>query len=157
MPIDIRSAHTDDKLEILKCLDAFNDYANEVDGHPEAIPSHFSEENSGELFEKIINSNTSKLFIATDEEKVVGFLEIHAVPRLRKANYYAEIESLFVKEAYRGAGVAAKLMETAIEWAKQQKFDCIRLYTGHKLERAHAFYEKMGFTHAGRTYKFSLI
>jgi GNAT superfamily N-acetyltransferase len=156
MSLKIRIATLNDKQRVLKCLDEFNDYAHITDGHEDRVPSTFSRENSGNLFEEIVSSNVSKLFIATDDEAVFGFLEIHVVPRLRKANYYAEIESMFVSEAHRGTGVAARLMEAAIEWAKESNFDCIRLYTGHKLKRAHAFYEKMGFVHAGKTYKHSL-
>jgi GNAT superfamily N-acetyltransferase len=62
---------------------------------------------------------------------------------------------MFVMEEYRGKGVAQQLMEQAILWAKEKKLNCLRLYSGHELKRAHAFYEKMGFVHAGKTYKFS--
>lgn len=155
MPAEIRTANVRDKQKVLKCLDEFNDYALITDGHDDEVPSSFSRENSVDMFEKIVDSENSKLFIATEGENVVGFLEIHAVPRLRKANYYVEIESMFVSEAQRGTGIAAELMKAAINWARERKFDCIRLYTGHKLERAHAFYEKIGFIHAGRTYKYS--
>ena len=42
------------------------------------------------------------VFVAAVDKNIVGFLEIHAVPRLRRANYYAEIESMFVGAGYRG-------------------------------------------------------
>lgn len=156
MSVTIRAATLTDKQDVLALLDEFNDFAHAVDGHDTASPSTFSRQHSGELFESIVHSDQSKIFVAILDQKFVGFLEIHQVPRLRKANYYAEIESMYVREANRGSGVASDLMQFAIEWAREQKLDCIRLYTGHKLERAHSFYEKMGFIHAGRTYKYSL-
>ncbi len=157
MPQIIRPATLADKQKVLEILDEFNDFALITDGNVNSVPSSFAIKNSGDMFEEIINSDNSKIFIALVDEELVGFLEIHAVPRLRKAKRYAEIESMFVKEASRGTGIASDLMQAAIEWAKKQEFDCIRIYTGHKLKRAHAFYEKMGFAHAGRSYKHSLI
>ena len=62
----------------------------------------------------MVSSAKSELFIALDESVVVGCLEIHKVPRLRKAKYYGEIESLFVQESLRGSGVAKDFMKIAI-------------------------------------------
>ena len=45
------------------------------------------------------------------------------------------------------------LMEHAFKWVQDMGFDCIRLYSGFELKRAHAFYKKMGFDEAGITFK----
>ncbi|OGK66634.1 hypothetical protein A2313_04995 [Candidatus Roizmanbacteria bacterium RIFOXYB2_FULL_41_10] len=150
--MEIRAAKLEDREEVLKTVDEFNDFANSQ-GNNRNKPSSFSQKYSIGLYNEIVSSNRSKLFIAFNQDQVVGYLEIHQVPRLRKAKYYGEIEGMFVKKAYQGTGIATQLMEAARSWAKTEGLDCIRLYSGHGLDRAHAFYEKMGFIHAGKTYR----
>ena len=150
--MEVRAAKLEDRNKVLKTVDEFNDFANSHENNHNK-PSTFSQEYSIDLYNEIVSSNRSKLFIALNQDQIVGYLEIHQVPRLRKAKYYGEIEGMFVKEAYRGTGIATQLMKAARDWAKIQNLDCIRLYSGHNLARAHAFYEKMGFTHAGKTYR----
>ena len=152
----IRTANLQDKEKVLKIVDEFNDYANSVSTKPVEGSSHFSIDNSGELFEKIVHSSQSVIFIALNDKEIIGYLEVHKVIRLRKANYYGEIESMFVKESYRGQGVAVELMKAAIDWGYKEKMDCMRLYSGYGLDRAHAFYEKMGFKNVGKTYRYIL-
>jgi len=151
--MEIRKAELKDKEKVLKILDEFSDFANSLETDWDGQLTSFSREHSGEMFESIIRAGLSVIFIALENDEAIGFLELHKVPRLRKANYYGEIEGMFVRETYRGQGVAKDLMQQALNWAKQENLNCIRLYSGHELKRAHAFYEKMGFIHAGRTYK----
>lgn len=153
----IRFANIADKENVLAIADEFNDYSNSLDEDWDGVLSTFAKDNAGKLFEELVTSPKSKIVIAEDKKKLIGILEIHKVPRLRKANYYAEIELMFVTKAYHGKGVAQLLMRQAIKWAETERLTYIRLYTGHVLKRAHAFYEKMGFTHAGRTYKYDKL
>jgi PhnO protein len=153
--MEIRQALITDKDKVLKILDEFSDFANSLEKDWDGQLSTYSRDHSGEMFDQIIKTGLSVIFIAIDHEEAVGFLELHKVPRLRKANYYGEIEGMFVREEFRGQGIAKLLMQQALNYAKQEKLNCLRLYSGHELKRAHAFYEKMGFIHAGRTYKIS--
>lgn len=149
----IKRADKNDKHLVLKCLDEFTDFSNAQNPDWDRNLSTFCHNNGGELYDKLIDSDSTRIFIAIDNDEGVGILEMHKVPRLRKANYYGEIESMFVKESYRGKGVAQKLMNMAFEWAKEEGFDCIRLSSGNKLDRAHAFYTKMGFKDFGKAFK----
>jgi len=151
--MDIREANRDDKEIALKILDEFNDYANSLNKNWDGKLSNFARKNSGFLFDEMINFGRSKIFIAVENGEAVGFVEIHKVPRFRKAKYYGEIESMFVRNEYYGKGIAQKLMKLVFKWAKDQGLDCIRLYSANELHRAHAFYKKMGFDGAGTTFK----
>lgn len=153
--MEIRKATINDKEIVLKILDEFSDFANSLESDWDGQLSTYSRDHSGEMFDKILAAGSSVIFIAVDNNEAIGFLELHKVPRLRKAYYYGEIEGMFVREEYRGQGAAKLLMQQALEYAKQENLNCIRLYSGHELKRAHAFYEKMGFIHAGKTYKIS--
>lgn len=151
--MEIRQAEQSDKVIVLKILDEFNDFANSLNKDWDKKLSTSARENSGFLFDEMINYGRSKVFIAVEGNEAVGFLEIHKVPRFRKSKYYGEIESMFVREPYHGKGVAQELMKMAFKWAQEQDLDCIRLYSGDGLDRAHAFYVKMGFSRAGTTFK----
>lgn len=57
------------------------------------------------------------------------------------------LRKMFVATDYRGAewGVAARLLNTALNWAKQHAVRNIFLGTTEKFRAAHRFYEKHGF------------
>jgi N-acetylglutamate synthase-like GNAT family acetyltransferase len=60
---------------------------------------------------------------------------------------FVALRKMFVAANYRGAtwGVAAKLADTAIDWARQHAVRSIFLGTTEKFQAAHRFYEKHGF------------
>jgi GNAT superfamily N-acetyltransferase len=151
--MDIRQANRNDKEMVLNVLDKFNDFIHSNEKNWDGKLSTSASENSGYLFDEMFDLGRSKIFIAIEDNEAIGFLEIHKVPRFRTSKYYGEIEGMFVMEEYYGKGVAKELMKLAYNWAKEQKFDCVRLYSGFELERAHAFYKKMGFDEAGITFK----
>jgi GNAT superfamily N-acetyltransferase len=59
----------------------------------------------------------------------------------------AALRKMFVKAPYRGNkyNVAKTLLQTSIEWAKQNKINMIYLGTTEKYLAAHRFYEKNRF------------
>ncbi|MCA9382834.1 GNAT family N-acetyltransferase [Candidatus Dojkabacteria bacterium] len=153
--MNIIKADISHKDLILEIADKFSDFANSLDDDYDGSLSTFSRDNSGPMLAEVLDRNLCAIFLAIDEGKAAAIVEIHKVPRIRKARYYGEIELMFVDEEYRGSGIAKEIMNKALEWGKEEDLECLRLYSGHQLNRAHAFYEKMGFVHAGRTYKYS--
>jgi len=102
---------------VLELHDLFNDYASSLKQDWDQKPSHFCRDNSGEMYDEIMNSKNIYIFVAEEKNKLIGFIEVQKISKLRKAKYNGVIERLFVKEI------------------------------------AHAFYEKLGFVDAGKTYK----
>lgn len=148
----IRRATKSDESKVLEMYDQFIDYTHLPKNDPTYIPSTSARTNSREIYNFVLASNNSRLFVADNQESIIGLMEIHKVPRIKKGSSYGELELLFVSENYHGKGVAKELMQAAQEWARNEKLNCIRLYSGHELHRSHSFYEKMGFKHAGKTY-----
>ena len=107
----------------------------------------------GNLFDKIINSPNSAIFLAIENQKAIGIVTIHKIPQIRKGTYCGEIEEMFVIPEYQGKGTALHLLNTCINWAKQQNINIIRLESSNDLQRAHGFYEKSGFRFYGRAYE----
>jgi len=55
------------------------------------------------------------------------------------------IEMVGVSAPYRKFGIAKKLVEAAIKFAKEEKFDCLSLEVSEVNARAISLYEKCGF------------
>ncbi len=57
----------------------------------------------------------------------------------------AKIECLYVDKNYRGKGIATKLFNNVLEYAKNNNYSEVRLGTSLQLENAIKLYEKNGF------------
>ncbi len=57
-----------------------------------------------------------------------------------------EIHGLVVDEAHRGAAIGAKLVERAEQWARERGCRAILIRSNVIRERAHRFYERLGYS-----------
>ncbi|SDC87859.1 GNAT family N-acetyltransferase [Streptomyces prasinopilosus] len=58
---------------------------------------------------------------------------------------------VYVAPGHRGSGVSGALFETALEWARGEGLDRVRLIVHPENARARGFYRKAGFTESGVT------
>lgn len=81
-------------------------------------------------------------WVYTHEGEIVGTL---ALKNIENGN--AILRKMFVKKEYRGKefGIAKKLLDKSIEWAREKNFSKLFLGTTEKFLAAHRFYEKNGF------------
>lgn len=63
----------------------------------------------------------------------------------RLSQQYGEIKKFFVVQAYRGKGVAQKLMQTLLKAAHKHRFSGLAIGTVEQLKAAQKFYRKCGF------------
>ncbi|MFI1098567.1 GNAT family N-acetyltransferase [Streptomyces sp. NPDC020917] len=63
---------------------------------------------------------------------------------------YLSINAVYVRPELRGAGVAAKLFETAVAWT-WERADRLHLWVHEKNPRAQAFYRRLGFVPTGES------
>jgi ribosomal protein S18 acetylase RimI-like enzyme len=95
--------------------------------------------------------------LALSEETIVGYGKV----RLRSeatsiaSNDGAEIQRLYVANAWHGSRLAYELLRTLIEAASQSGAECIWLGVWERNARAIRFYEKAGFVVVGE-HEFSL-
>ena len=100
---------------------------------------------SVKVLEKVINSTTTFVYIATNiSNKIVGMITLVSFPKLEGQNK-TWIEDLVVDEKYRGKGVANALMEKAFEKAKSLGVKSVSLTSRPSRTIANAFYKKPGF------------
>ncbi|MCA9562088.1 MAG: GNAT family N-acetyltransferase [Myxococcales bacterium] len=55
----------------------------------------------------------------------------------------------YLAPAWRGSGIADQLMDWAVEWAVQNGFVRVELWTDTRFERSHSYYTKRGFRRTG--------
>ena len=87
--------------------------------------------------EKMVQSGDATIFVAEDEEGIIGFTIGGIVKSMEKMH----CENIFVKETFRKQGIGDKLIEALIEEAKKQDLRYIVALTN----KANKFYTRIGF------------
>ncbi|MFJ8454981.1 GNAT family N-acetyltransferase [Bacillus paramycoides] len=130
-----------DEIEIIRdSLDKLHEYHN-------SKSKYFSGDYPRITFEERIeeykrNSKYGEyrieLLIDSETDNILGFCIAYS----KKIS--GKIEVLFVDEKYRRNGLGLKLMNSAVEWFKEQQIDDIELTVVYGNE-AVSFYQKLGF------------
>lgn len=92
------------------------------------------------------------LVVAEHEREVVGTLQLTFIPGLsRRGAARAQIEAVRVRSAERGRGTGRRMVRWAIETARDRGATLVQLTSHLTRERAHEFYERLGFarSHVG--------
>lgn len=83
-------------------------------------------------------------WLATDGVQLLGTIGLRDIGDGQLA-----LRKMFVRQGFRGSqpGIAGRLLQTAIQTAKEQQSRAIFLGTTEQFVAAHRFYEKHGFQH----------
>lgn len=87
--------------------------------------------------------------VARVDGAVAGLCVLSRVTHTKKEAHMADIGSMYVREAFRGVGVADALMRAMLDIA-QDSAELIKLTVNAENARAIAFYERHGFRECGR-------
>jgi GNAT superfamily N-acetyltransferase len=94
--------------------------------------------------------------VATEEEKVVGFLGLAFSLYYERTGIYARIAALSVAPDAQGKGVGGALVRAAEKIARSRNaLVCVVNSGVHRVE-AHKFYEHLGFVAKGKAFSKSL-
>ena len=81
-------------------------------------------------------------WVVRDETlRVVGSVGVD-----RKHETTAELKRLYVDASLRGRGIGQKLVETVLDWARDQGFARVVLWSDTRFENSHRLYRRLGFT-----------
>lgn len=83
--------------------------------------------------------------IAELDGEPVGMGSCHVQPLLHHVCMVAEIQEMFVKEAYRSKEIGKAIIDTLIVFAKSKSALQIEVTSNNVRENAHRFYQKEGF------------
>jgi ribosomal protein S18 acetylase RimI-like enzyme len=104
-------------------------------------------------FARGADSETDVLMCAELDDKIIGFCAYAIVNNLWQEGQIAYVYAMVVDEKYRGQGIGSRLIQEVIEGSKQRGLKRVELDSGFPREKAHAFYEQLGFEK--RAYLFS--
>lgn len=96
-----------------------------------------------ELLYSIISCMHIHLFVAKDQDRVIGALTLIESKLL--SGYKASIEDVVVDTSRRGEGIGRKLIEFAVEFAQNTGIEKIDLTSRPERAAANELYKKIGF------------
>jgi GNAT superfamily N-acetyltransferase len=100
-----------------------------------------------DAFEAIQANPNQELIVAELNGQVAGTLQLMYLPSLSyQGGTRAQVESVRVRQALRGQGIGAGMMEWALERARQRGCHLMQLTSHKSRTEAHRFYEKLGFS-----------
>ncbi len=97
-----------------------------------------------DLVDKVSPSTKNVAFLLFDIEKPVG-----VILGFDKENENGGLGGMWIDPAYRQQGLASKLVERVIEWAKAKGLSKMRLWNVDGNEAAEKLYRKFGFQLTG--------
>ncbi|KJD36414.1 GNAT family acetyltransferase [Tamlana sedimentorum] len=101
-----------------------------------------------DAFKRIDEDKNQELMVVVNElNEIIGTLQLTFLQYLnRLGSLRVQIESVHIKQEYRGKGYGKTMFKWAINRAKEQGAVLIQLTSDKKRPEAIKFYEKLGFT-----------
>ena len=92
-----------------------------------------------------LNNNESVIYVAFMEDKPVGFTQLYPKYSSMRAVKNWILNDLYVDEAYRNQGIARRLIQAAMYFAKDNNAKFVQLETQTDNYTAQSLYESVGF------------
>ena len=114
----------------------------QLDPDDEACPA----EQSGRIWKEIEDNGNIRYFGAIDDGRVVSTCYAVYIPNLTRGNRgICFIENIVTDREYRKRGLASRVIDLAIDFAKEQHCYKVILQSGNARTEAHRFYTGKGF------------
>lgn len=97
------------------------------------------------LKNSLLNNEQEIVFVASVNNKTVGFCCVQIFKSMCYSKYYAEITELYVDEGFRRMGIAAKIFEYVEEYFRNKNIGGYQFFTSENNTVAQSFYEKQGY------------
>lgn len=108
------------------------------------------------IYESLLNRPDVKIFVAEENSHILGVADLFILPLIRRGYNQGHIEDLVVKANSRGKGIGTTLINTIINYSRQNGIKVIKLTSGLELTDAHRFYEKNGGKFTEKMYRFEI-
>lgn len=144
------------KVEDLKEM---NSLFEDLDKHHRVnLPNIFKKGNiegrTLEYIENMCKDKNSKIFVAESEGKLLGLAEVikkKNVPYpLKIDREWIVLDTIIVKEEYRGIGIGNMLFDTILDWTKEKGINRIEVNVYEFNKSAISFYKGLGFENFSR-------
>ena len=104
----------------------------------------FPSDSFRQVFSEQLSHDRYVCLVYTEDEKIIGALNMRIEAQLHRQNKVAQIMELVVEPSYRCHGIGSALFQAAEQIAKEQGCEQIELETSSWRKRAHSFYERKG-------------
>lgn len=146
----IRKASIEDKDELVKLLDEFNEYYFEEKIFSEEFIPFWEYKDKQAIFNETVQEWLTNpeyfFFVAEEERKIIGYIVGQIKdrdPRVMDKEGY--INDWFVKKKWRSKGVGMSLYNMLLKEFQDQACNRLGLYTNIRNKKTIDFYHKLGF------------
>ncbi|MBN7811599.1 GNAT family N-acetyltransferase [Algoriphagus sp. H41] len=142
----IRKAQTQDLGDLVHMARTAFLQAFTAGNKPENVSAYLEEAFTPSQLETELSNPASTFFVAEDGDEIVGYLKVNQTPAQTDIHdpESLEISRLYVLEEHLGSGLGKKLLDTAIDFGKQNGKKYLWLGVWEHNARAIRFYEKNG-------------
>lgn len=105
-----------------------------------------------QAFAEIDGDPNNMIYVAEDDGRVIGCLQVTFIANLSfKGGRRALVEAVRVADSHQGQGLGKRLMEHAIDLARERGCRLVQLTSNKERADAIRFYEQLGFqpSHVG--------
>lgn len=150
MPV-IRRSEPSDALRLAELAELTFRNTFEANNTPDDMTLHCATHYGEAIQGREITDPKMATPVCEHDGQLVGFAQLRwgHIPDCIKAERPAEIQRLYVREAWHGKGVAQDLMAESIALAQAADADQVWLGVWERNPRAIAFYTKWGFSAVG--------
>lgn len=111
-------------------------------------------EEAGAIFARMARYPDFGIYVAERDGAVVGTFSMMLIDNLAHWGMPAAlVENVVVAEAHQGGGIGRAMMQAAFRMAEAKGAYKVALSSNLKAEKAHAFYESLGFEKYGFSFK----
>ncbi|MGI9088400.1 MAG: GNAT family N-acetyltransferase [Chthoniobacterales bacterium] len=89
--------------------------------------------------------NRGRVFVLRDDRTIVGMINLLFTISTAEGGFVMVLEDLVVHKGFQGKGYGSKLLQYAIDFAKQKNFLRITLLTDRPELRSQNFFKRYGF------------
>ena len=108
----------------------------------------------GERLADLRARTADEVLVAVDDnDGPIAWVHVALLATL-EASHLAAINGLVVEEGHRSGGIGAALVDAAERWARGRGATAILVRSRSTRERAHRFYERMGYFEVKRSHVF---
>ena len=144
--ISIRIAKPEDVGDLLHMARTSFLQAFTTGNKPENVNTYLKEAFTLEQFEKEMATSASTFIVAEMEGAIIGYVKVNQVPAQTDVHDpdSLEVARLYVLEEHLGGGLGKRLLDTALDFAKQNHKKYLWLGVWEHNARAIRFYKKNG-------------
>ena len=102
--------------------------------------------------DRLRENGQARVIVGVVDDSPVGLATIHVRHMINHEAPIGQLTLLVVDERVRGQGVGRRLVAESEAWARARGCKRFVVTTALRRTEAHAFYERLGYTHTGRRY-----